>query len=59
MTVPRQDMENFQSKCDELRQRAAGQEQTHPVSFAIRNSWVDSLKADKAHYREYTTRSLT
>ena len=58
-TAPRQDVENFHSKCEELRQRAAGQEQAQPVSFAICNSWTDTLKADKAHYKEYTARSQT
>ena len=58
-TVPRQDMAEFQNKCDDLRRGAVDQEQTHPVSFAIHNSWVDALKSDKAHYIEYTSRSLT
>ena len=35
-----------------------GEERTNPVSFAIGNSWNDTLR-DKQHYLEYTTRSLT
>ena len=50
-------MESFHGKCEELRQRAPGEEQTQPVSFAIRNSWIDTLKADKAHYKEYCAES--
>ena len=49
----------FQAKCNELRLLAAGEERTNPVSFAIVNSWNDTLRADKQHYLEYTTRSLT
>ena len=49
----------FQAKCNELRLLAAGEERTNPVSFAIGNSWNDTLRADKQHYLEYTTRSLT
>ena len=49
----------FQAKCNELRLHAAGEERTNPVSFAIGNSWTDTLRADKQHYLEYTTRSLT
>ena len=33
----------FQAKCTELRLRAAEQERLNPVSFAIRNSWTDTL----------------
>ena len=36
-----------------LRRRA------NPVSFAIGNSWNDTLRADKQHHLEYTTRSQT
>ena len=49
----------FQAKCNELRLHAAGEERTYPVSFAIGNSWTDTLRADKQHYLEYTTWSLT
>ena len=49
----------FQAKCNELRLHAAGQERLNPVSFAIGNSWTDTLRADKQHYLEYTTRSMT
>ena len=49
----------FQTKCNELQLLAAGEERTNPVSFAIGNSWNDSLRADKQHCLEYTTRSLT
>ena len=49
----------FQAKCNELRLHAAGEERINPVSFAIGNSWTDTLRADKQHYLEYTTRSLT
>ena len=52
-TAPRQDVESLYGKCDDLCQRAAGQEQTQPVPFAISN------RCDKAHYKEYTARSQT
>ena len=51
-SAPKQDVENFHSKCKQLRQRAAGQKQVQPVSFAVRNSW-----ADKVHYKEYCKKS--
>ena len=35
------------------------QERLNPVSFAIGNSWTDTLRADKQHYLEYTARSMT
>ena len=49
----------FQAKCNELRLHAAGEERLNPVSFAIGNSWTDTLRSDKQHYLEYTTRSMT
>ena len=49
----------FQVKCNDLRLRAAEQEVLNPVSFAIGNSWTDTLRADKQHYLEYTTRGMT
>ena len=39
----------FQTKCNELRLHAA----------EIGNSWTDTLRADKQHYLEYTTRGMT
>ena len=27
------------------------------MSFALRNSWADTLKADKTHYKEFKARS--
>ena len=44
----------FQAKCNELRLLAAGEEKTNPVSFAIGNSWNDTLRVDKQNYLEYT-----
>ena len=57
--TPEDDRVAFQAKCNELRLRAAEQEALHPVSFAISNSWNDTLRSDKQHYLEYTTRSMT
>ena len=56
---PRTDVEEFQRKCNELRRLAADQELNHPVSFAIGNSWIATLRDDKQHYLGYTTRSMT
>ena len=57
--TPATDRVAFQAKCNELRLLAAGAERANPVSFAIGNSWNDTLRADKQHYLEYTTRSQT
>jgi len=57
--APDTDRVAFQAKCNELRLLAAGAERANPVSFAIGNSWNDTLRADKQHYLEYTTRSQT
>ena len=57
--TPEDDKVAFQGKCNELRLRAEEQEALHPVSFAIGNSWNDTLRSDKQHYLEYTTRSMT
>ena len=57
--TPETDRVAFQDKCNELRLSAAGQERANPVSFAIGNSWNDTLRADKLYNLEYTTRSLT
>ena len=55
----KKDVVTFQTKCNELRLLAAGAERANPVSFAIGNSWNDTLRADKQHHLEYTTRSQT
>ena len=39
-------------KCNELRRLAARNETENPVSFAIGNSWNDTLRADKQHHLE-------
>jgi len=57
--APDTDQAAFQAKCNELRLLAAGTERANPAFFAIRNSWNDTLRADKQHYLEYTTRSQT
>ena len=57
--APDIDVVAFQTKCNELRLLAAGTERANPVSFAIGNSWNDTLRADKQHHLEYTTRSQT
>ena len=57
--TPEDDKVAFQDKCNELRLRAEEQEALHPVSFAIGQSWNDTLRSDKQHYLEYTTRSMT
>jgi len=49
----------FETKCNEVRRLAATNETENPVSFAIGNSWNDTLRADKHHHLEYTTRSQT
>ena len=58
-TAPRIDVEAYHRKCERLRQSAADNEQQQPVSFALRNSWADTLKADKIHYKEFTAKSQT
>ena len=57
--APDTDRVAFQATCNELRLLAAEAEMANPVSFAIGNSWNDTLRADKQHYLEYTTRSQT
>ena len=57
--APDTDQVAFQAKCNELLLLAAGTERANPASFAIGNSWNDTLRADKQHYLEYTTRSQT
>ena len=57
--APDTDVVTFQTKCNELRLLAARAERANPVSFAIGNSWNDTLRADKQHHLEYTTRSQT
>ena len=42
--TPETDRVAFQAKCNELRLHAAGQERLNPVSFAIGNSWTDTLR---------------
>ena len=42
-----------------VRRLAAISEAEKPVSFAIGNSWNDTLRADKRHHLEYTQRSQT
>ena len=58
-TAPPSDVEAYHRKCEQLRQSAAEHEQRQPVSFALRNSWADTLKADKTHYKELTAKSQT
>ena len=57
--APDTDVVTFQTKCNELRLLAVRAERANPVSFAIGNSWSDTLRADKEHHLEYTTRSQT
>ena len=57
--APDTDVVTFQAKCNELRLLAARAERANPVSFAIGSSWNDTLRADKQHHLEYTTRSQT
>ena len=57
--TPETDRVAFQATCNELRLHAAEQERLDPVSFAIGNSWNDTLRADKQHYLEYLARSMT
>ena len=59
LTAHATDRVALQAKCNELRLPAAGAERANPVSFAIGNSWNDTLRADKQRYLEYTTRSQT
>ena len=57
--APDNDVATFEAKCNELRRLAAVNETQNPVSFAIGNSWNDTLRAGKQHHLEYTTRSQT
>ena len=56
--APDTDRVAFQAKCNELRLLAAEAERANPVSFAIGNSWNDTLRTDKQHYLEYTTAKI-
>ena len=47
--APDNDVATFETKCNELRCLAAMNETENPVSFAIGNSWNDTLRADKQH----------
>ena len=40
-------------------QRKKTQELDNPVSFALENCWTVTLKSDKQHYLEHTTRRMT
>ena len=57
--APDIDIAAFDATCNEVRRLAAINEAEHPVSFAIGNSWNDTLRADKRHHLEYTQRSQT
>ena len=56
---PQDDVVEFKAKCTELRRLATIQEAANPVSFALANSWTDTLKADKHHHLEHLTRRMT
>ena len=56
---PQADVAEFKAKCIELRRLATIQEAANPVSFALENSWTDTLKSDKHHYLEHLTRRMT
>ena len=56
---PQADVAEFKAKCIELRRLATIQEAANPVSFALENSWTDTLKSDKHHYLERLTRRMT
>ena len=45
--APDTDLVAFQTKCNELRLLAAGAERANPVSFAIGNSWNDTLRPSR------------
>ena len=47
--APDTDLVAFQTKCNELRLLAAGAERANPVSFAIGNSWNDTLRAENSN----------
>ena len=57
--APDIDVAAFETKCNEVCRLAAMNEAENPVSFAIGNSWNDTLRADKRHHLEYATRSQT
>ena len=57
--MPNDDQVAFRDKCNGLRLRAEEQEALHPVSFAIGNSWNETLRSDKHHNLEYIARSMT
>ena len=57
--TPEIDRVAFQAKCDGLRLHATEQQRLNPVFFATGNSWTDTLRADKQHNLEHTTRSMT
>ena len=57
--APDLDIAAFDAACDDVRRLAARSEAQQPVSFAIGNSWNDTLRADKRHHLEYTQRSQT
>ena len=57
--APDIDIAAFDAACNDVRRLAAISEAEKPVSFAIGNSWNDTLRADKRHHLEYTQRSQT
>ena len=57
--APKTDVEEHKVTIRELQRLAADQERTNPVSFAIENSWMTTLKSDKQHYLEHFTRCMT
>ena len=56
---PQADIEEFKAKCSELRRVATTQELSNPVSFALENSWTNTLKSDKLYFLEHTTLRMT
>ena len=44
--APDNDVATFEAKCNELRRLAAVNETENPVSFAIGNSWNDTLREE-------------
>jgi len=53
------DLAEFKARKADLRRTAAAQEQLTPVSFALENSWTETVQDDKTFYHNNTVLRMT
>ena len=53
------DRDEHQAAIRDLHRLATDQERMNPVSFALTNEWLATIKSDQLHYLEHFTRSMT